>query len=291
MVANLELSRRDLTDALVIPQNALVRVEEGFVVFVAVEENGQALAQVRPVRLGPSQRNLVVVEEGLAPGDRLIVLGQNQVANGDRIQVVGRGGRQERMPAQRRNPGRRRTMTPGDPGSQRSGAGQPGLAGQGEGDLRVPEDDPAFLARFKEFGITSFAVAHRTSVVMLFLIVSFAGLMAYSTIPKESSPEVAIPMVAVNTLYPGCLPADMETLITRPIEEELNTISEVTEMVSTSVEGYSSISVEFAVGTDLNEALQKVREKVDLARPKLPGGCGRAQPSWSSTSPSSPSCR
>jgi len=93
MVANLELSRRDLTDALVIPQNALVRVEEGFVVFVAVDENGQAVAQVRPVRLGPAQRNLVVVEEGLDPGDRLIVVGQNQVANGDRIQVVGERGR------------------------------------------------------------------------------------------------------------------------------------------------------------------------------------------------------
>ena len=92
MVANLELSRQDLTDALVIPQNALVRVEEGFVVFVAGEENGEAVAQVRPVRLGPAQRNLVVVEEGLAPGDRLIVLGQNQVANGDRIQVVGERG-------------------------------------------------------------------------------------------------------------------------------------------------------------------------------------------------------
>jgi len=63
------------------------------VVFVAVDEDGQATAQVRPVRLGPAQRNLVVVEEGLAPGDRLIVVGQNQVANGDRIQVVGeRGG-------------------------------------------------------------------------------------------------------------------------------------------------------------------------------------------------------
>lgn len=95
MVANLELSRRDLTDALVIPQNALVRVEEGFVVFVAVDEDGQGVAQVRPVRLGPAQRNLVVVEEGLDPGDRLIVVGQNQVANGDRIQVVGERG----MPA------------------------------------------------------------------------------------------------------------------------------------------------------------------------------------------------
>lgn len=94
MVANLELSRRDLTDALVIPQNALVRVEEGFVLFVAGVEDGEAVAQVRPVRLGPAQRNLVVVEEGLTAGDRLIVLGQNQVANGDRIQVV-----RERMPS------------------------------------------------------------------------------------------------------------------------------------------------------------------------------------------------
>jgi hypothetical protein len=46
------------------------------------------MAEVRPVRLGPTQRNEVVVEEGLAVGDRLIVLGQNQVADGDRVQVV-----------------------------------------------------------------------------------------------------------------------------------------------------------------------------------------------------------
>jgi len=134
----------------------------------------------------------------------------------------------------------------------------------------VPEDDPAFLARFKEFGLTSFAVGHRTSVVMLFLIVSFAGLMSYRAIPKESAPEVALPMVAVNTMYPGVSPADIETLITRPMEEELNAISEIREMISTSVEGYSSIMVEFDIRSDLNEALQKVREKVDLAKPLLP---------------------
>jgi multidrug efflux pump len=139
-----------------------------------------------------------------------------------------------------------------------------------EGPRDVPEDDPAFLARFKEFGLTSFAVAHRTSVVVLFLLISFAGMMAYRNIPKESMPEIAIPMVAINTMYPGVSPADMETLVTRPLEDELNTISEVREMVSTSVEGYSSIMVEFSLQTDLNEALQKVREKVDLAKPKLP---------------------
>jgi multidrug efflux pump subunit AcrB len=134
----------------------------------------------------------------------------------------------------------------------------------------IPEDDPSFLARYKELKLTSFAVEHRTMVVMMFLILSFAGLMAYATIPKEAAPEIEMPMVAVNTMYPGVSPADIETLVTRPLEEELNTLPDVEEMISTSVEGYSSITVEFAVGIDLNEALQKVREKVDLARPDLP---------------------
>jgi multidrug efflux pump len=62
----------------------------------------------------------------------------------------------------------------------------------------------------------------------------------------------------------------METLVTRPLEDELNTISDVREMTSTSTEGYSSITVEFATSVDMDEALQRVREKVDLARPDLP---------------------
>ena len=109
----------------------------------------------------------------------------------------------------------------------------------------VRESDPNFMARFKEFPLTSFAVDHRTSVVMLFIIVSVAGLLSYLNLPKESQPEVEMPMVAVNTVYPGVSPADVETLVTRPLEEELNTISEVEEMISTSVEGYSSIMIEF----------------------------------------------
>jgi membrane fusion protein, multidrug efflux system len=94
MVANVRLVRRVLDDAVVIPQNAIVRVEDGFVAFVAeTDEGGDEVARVRPLTLGPSQRNLVVVREGLAPGDRLIVVGQQQVANGDRIRVVSEEGR------------------------------------------------------------------------------------------------------------------------------------------------------------------------------------------------------
>ncbi|MEX2528491.1 MAG: efflux RND transporter permease subunit [Gemmatimonadota bacterium] len=133
-----------------------------------------------------------------------------------------------------------------------------------------PSHDPEFLDRFKEFGLTTFSVAHRTSVMVLFLFVSVAGLIAYNAIPKEAAPQVAIPLLVVNTMYPGVSPADMETLVTRPLEEELNTISEVEVMTSSSVEGYSSITVEFSIQTDMEAALQKVREKVDLARPNLP---------------------
>ncbi len=135
---------------------------------------------------------------------------------------------------------------------------------------RIPEEDPTFLARYKEFGLTSFAVAHRTTVVMLFLFITVAGLLAYRNIPKESSPQITIPMVAVNTVYPGVSPADIETLVTRPLEDELNGISDIRQMTSTSVEGYSSIVVEFATGVDQESALRKVRERVDLARPELP---------------------
>lgn len=89
MVANMELVRRELDDAMVVPQDALIRVEEGFVAFIAVDRDGETLAERRHLRLGGGQRNQVVVEEGLEPGDRLIVVGQQQVAHGDRVRVVG----------------------------------------------------------------------------------------------------------------------------------------------------------------------------------------------------------
>jgi membrane fusion protein, multidrug efflux system len=89
MVANLSLTRRAVENAIVVPQDALVRVEDGYVAFVAGEQDGSPVAQVRPVELGPTQRNLVVIESGLAAGDRLIVVGQKEVENGDHIRIVG----------------------------------------------------------------------------------------------------------------------------------------------------------------------------------------------------------
>lgn len=126
------------------------------------------------------------------------------------------------------------------------------------------------LETFKEFTATSFAVDHRTSIVVLLVIIALMGTLSYRTTPKESFPELAVPIVAINTIYPGVSPADVESQVTRVIEEDLSTISDIKELTSTSVEGYSSVVAEFDPSVNLDEALQKVREKVDLAKPDLP---------------------
>lgn len=89
MVANMSLARSTVADAIVVPQDALVRVEDGYVAYVVAEESGNTFAQARPVELGAARRNLVVVAAGLSAGERLVVVGQKSVANGDRVSVVG----------------------------------------------------------------------------------------------------------------------------------------------------------------------------------------------------------
>lgn len=89
MVANMAITRQEVAEAIVVPQDALVRVEDGYVVFVAVDEGGQTVAEERVVELGASRRNLVVVRDGIAVGEQLIVVGQKSVAGGDRVNIVG----------------------------------------------------------------------------------------------------------------------------------------------------------------------------------------------------------
>ena len=118
--------------------------------------------------------------------------------------------------------------------------------------------------------VTRYAIRHRLSVYFLILIFCLGGVGVYVSLPRESFPEVEIPLVVVYTVYPGVSPTDMETLVTRPIETELKAISGVKEIRSTTSEGLSSIEVEFNPEQDLETALANVRDKVDLAKPDLP---------------------
>ncbi|MDR9415373.1 MAG: efflux RND transporter permease subunit [Gracilimonas sp.] len=130
-----------------------------------------------------------------------------------------------------------------------------------------PVDD---ASNRKEFWLSTFSINNRISVLVLILLVAVLGIVSYITIPKESFPNITVPNIFVVTIYPGVSPEDMESLITRKLEDELSNISDVKTMTSTSSEGYSNINLEFDTGIDIDEALQKVREKVDLAKPELP---------------------
>ena len=117
----------------------------------------------------------------------------------------------------------------------------------------------------KYFGPSNFSVENQMTVIVLSFIIFFAGVMAYIQMPSETFPEVVTPEIYIATPYPGNNPIDIEKLITRPIEKELNSITGVDEIKSSSVEGYSTIDVKFEFDVTPEEALRKVKDKVDVA--------------------------
>ncbi len=124
--------------------------------------------------------------------------------------------------------------------------------------------------KFKEFFATSWAIDNRTSVYVLATLISVLGMMNYYFIPKEQFPQVVIPYIVVSTPYPGTSPEDMENLVTRPIEKQLKSISDVKKITSNSVPDFSSIIVEFDPNLSIETAKQRVRDAVDKSKSDLP---------------------
>lgn len=122
----------------------------------------------------------------------------------------------------------------------------------------------------KQFGLTSASLNNKTTVFIITIIVVVMGLLTYITLPKESFPEISQPIVYVGAPHPGNSPIDIENLVTRPIEKEINSIAEVDNIKSTSVQDYSTIIVEFTSDTDIEDALIKVKDAIDRAKPDLP---------------------
>lgn len=122
----------------------------------------------------------------------------------------------------------------------------------------------------REFGLSSFSVDNRTSIVVLLFIILIMGVSSYKNMPKENFPEINIPTIYVGTPYPGNSPLDIENLITRPIEKEIKSISGIKELTSTSIQDYSTIVVEFGFDVEVQEALTDVKDAVDKAKSELP---------------------
>ena len=114
------------------------------------------------------------------------------------------------------------------------------------------------------------AIARSRTTLLILLLILVTGATAYLTIPKEANPDVNIPLIYVSMHHEGISPEDAERLLVRPMEVELRSIEGVKEMRATAYEGGANVILEFTAGFDADEALNDVREKVDLAKPELP---------------------
>ncbi|MFQ6549766.1 efflux RND transporter permease subunit [Aestuariibius sp. 2305UL40-4] len=115
------------------------------------------------------------------------------------------------------------------------------------------------------------AAFSRSRVVMMALVMLLGvGTVAYISIPKESNPEVPLPLVYVSTGLDGISPTDAERLLLEPMEAEFGSIEDLDEMSSDAAEGFASIQLEFTAGGDIDDALDKVREAADRVESELP---------------------
>jgi multidrug efflux pump len=124
--------------------------------------------------------------------------------------------------------------------------------------------------KFKEFKISSWAIDNKISIYIFTLFVVILGIKSYNSLPKESFPDIVVPTIYINTLYAGNTPANIENLVTKPIEKQLKSISGVKKINSTSLQDYSVIMVEFNTNVDVPVAKQKVKDAVDKAQTDLP---------------------
>jgi len=122
----------------------------------------------------------------------------------------------------------------------------------------------------RDFFLTTWALKNKNTVFLIsFILVAF-GIYSYSSLPKELFPEIYWPRVMVQTLYPGFPPVDMENLVTRPIEKEIESIRGIKEIISTSQQDVSVIFVDFTTDTKIEDALREVKDAVDKAKSELP---------------------
>ena len=119
--------------------------------------------------------------------------------------------------------------------------------------------------------ISDTAVKKSATVTVLAILLIIIGVYCYKVLPRESDPDITIPNVFISTSYRGISPTDMETAVTIEIEKKLKGLDGLKKIQSVSSEGLSLINIEFTTDTDIDKALQDVKDKVDEALGELPG--------------------
>ncbi|GLP95617.1 efflux RND transporter permease subunit [Paraferrimonas sedimenticola] len=118
--------------------------------------------------------------------------------------------------------------------------------------------------------LISAALSRARTMSMLLVLILVAGAVTFNSIPKEAEPDITIPIIYVSITHDGISPEDGERMLVRPMEQELRSLEGIKEMRSTASEGHASVVLEFVAGFDPKSALADVRDRVTLAKAKLP---------------------
>ncbi len=120
--------------------------------------------------------------------------------------------------------------------------------------------------------ISAWSIRNPVVPIVIFLGLMIAGIMSFSTMKVQNDPDIEFPAVIVAISQPGAAPSEIESQITQKVESAVRTISGVDSLSSTASEGGNQTVIFFQIGTDINEALNEVKNAVDQARGELPDG-------------------
>ena len=120
------------------------------------------------------------------------------------------------------------------------------------------------------FQISSWAIRNPVPVAVLFIAMTLAGLIAYGGLPVKQFPNVQFPLVTVTITQNGAAPSEMETQVTRPVEDAIAGLPDAKNVYSTVSQGVSTTSIEFELGHDLQKKTDDVRTRIDQTRAILP---------------------
>lgn len=119
---------------------------------------------------------------------------------------------------------------------------------------------------YKEFGISSWAIDNKMTVYVIIAIILIGGIMSYYSMPREDFPEIVETKIYISSIEPGTSVEDIEKFITEPLEEEFKDVKGVREIISTTMQDYSIVIVEFEEDIDVQDAKQLIKDKVDQVK-------------------------
>jgi multidrug efflux pump len=119
-------------------------------------------------------------------------------------------------------------------------------------------------------GWLNFFVSNFRVVMLIIGLLLIAGVYSFSKLPRESEPEVKIPIAVITTTYPGASPSDVEELVTKKIETSISGIKGIDKITSNSSNSYSAVQINFNPKEDLDDSIRRVKDKVSNIKNKLP---------------------